>query len=212
MPNFVREGHVAYENFNDAQLPRARFAWNQAGRAADLAVKAVRQFQLPANAQLISRWFGLTPATNPAHAALLMQVQDKLGRLDNALRSNSITLVYRPDIVVKTAPHDPSLAQQPVLLNDGTPFTGGNVYGYVHTHQAGSGYRIVMGRWFMDDPDQQEATQTLYHELTHKVIRTVDHCYGTQACRQLAQSTPAQACNNADNYGYFAKSMVAQVL
>jgi hypothetical protein len=63
----------------------------------------------------------------------------------------------------------------------------------------------------MDDPDPQEATQTLYHELTHKVIKTVDHCYGTQACKQLAQINPVNACTNADNFGYFAKAMVARV-
>lgn len=63
----------------------------------------------------------------------------------------------------------------------------------------------------MSDPDPQEATQTIYHELTHKVLKTKDHCYGTELCAQLAQNTPQLACDNADNYGYFAKSMVGKV-
>lgn len=212
MGGLIKEGNVAYEGFAPAQLQRARFAWNQASRAADLALKAVQQFRLPANAELIERWFGLKPLTDPLHAGMLMQVQSKLMQLNDAFRSRPITIVYRPDIVVRTAPHNPAEPQQPVTLPGGTPFTGQNVYGYVHQHLAGSGMRVIMGRWFMDDPDPQEATQTLYHELTHKVVRTVDHCYGTQQCKQLAQTSPANACNNADNFGYFAKAMVAPVL
>lgn len=211
MASLIREGNVAYEGFGPAQLPRARFAWNQATRAADLAVRAVQQFSLAANAELIERWFGLHPQANPQHANLLMQVQSGVTQLSNAFRTRPITIVYRPDIVVRTAPHNPIEPQQPVMLQGGTPFTGQNVYGYVHHHLAGSGLRVIMGRWFMDDPDPQEATQTLYHELTHKVIKTVDHCYGTQACRQLAQTNPVNACTNADNFGYFAKAMVARV-
>src|SRR5258706_4669051 len=211
MADLIKEGNVAYEGFTPIQLTRARFVWNQASRAAELAVSAVRQFDPPANAELIARWFGLRPGSNPQQAQQLMQVQSKLQQLADAFRGGPVTLVYRPDIVVKTAPYNPNEPQLPVTLAGGTAFTGQNVYGYVHRHQAGSGMRVVLGRWFMDDPDPQEATQTLYHELTHKVASTVDHCYGTDACQRLAATAAQQACNNADNFGYFAKAMVAAV-
>lgn len=210
IPKLVKEGNVAYEGFAQQELPRARFAWNQAKRAADLCVKAVQKFDLAANAELIKRWFGLDPRANPQHAHTLMQVQAKLTQMNSVFLSNPVTLVYAPNITVKHVPLDNSQPLQPVTLAGGTPFTGQNVYGYVHHHQAGSGYRVVLGKWFMSDPDQQEATQTVYHELTHKVLKTKDHCYGVALCEQLAKNNPQLACDNADSLAYFAKSMVGR--
>jgi hypothetical protein len=207
----TKEGNVTFEGFDPTTLTRARFAWNQSKRAASLAVQAVKKFHLPANAALIREWFGLAPAANPAHAQKLMQVQSNLNEMERAYMSRPITLVWRPDIVVKHAPADRNLPMTPVQLAGGTAFTGQNVYGYVHHHLAGSGMRIILGRWFRDDPDPQEATQTIYHELTHKVLKTADHCYGVDLCRRLATSNIIQATTNADNYGYFAKAMVGKV-
>ncbi len=207
----IKEGNVAYDDFDPSTLTRARFAWNQSKRAAGLAVQAMRRFDLPANATLIREWFGLSPKTNPAHAQKLMQVQSNLTEMERAYASRPITLVWAPNIVVKHAPADRNLPMTPVQLAGGTAFTGQNVYGYVHQHLAGSGMRVILGRWFRDDPDPQEATQTIYHEITHKVLKTADHCYGVDLCRRLATNNITQATTNADNYGYFAKSMVGKV-
>ena len=206
----IREGNVTYENFDPGTMSRARFAWNQSKRAAGLAVGAVKKFDLPVNAALIREWFGLSPKVNPAHAQKLMKVQSNLMAMESAFNSRPITLVWAPNIVVKHAPADRNLPMTPVQLAGGTAFTGQNVYGYVHHHLAGSGMRVVLGRWFRDDPDIQEATQTIYHEITHKVLKTADHCYGVALCRQLASTNIEQATTNADNYGYFAKSMVGK--
>ena len=211
MATLVKEDTVTFENFHGPDLQRARFAWNQAKQAASLAVHAVKRFDTPANADLLRRWFGLSPKASPLHANTLMQVQSKLMQLQQAFTARPVTLVYRPDIVVKHTPANLAEPVTPVTFADGTLFSGQNVYGYVHQHQAGSGMRVVLGKWFTSDPDPQEATQTVYHELTHKVIRTKDHVYGVQNCIRLAIDSYPKACDNADNYGYFAKAMVARV-
>jgi hypothetical protein len=209
--SLVKEGNISYEGFSPVNLSRARFAVNQSKRAADLAIRAIQRFDLPANAILIQRWFGLTPKSNPLHANMLMKVQSNLDQMNQAFTSRPITLVYRPDIVVKHAPADRSQPVTPVMLAGGTAFTGQNVYGYVHHHIAGSGMRVVLGKWFMHDPDPQEATQTIYHEVSHKVLKTKDHIYGQVGCINLAKTNPKDACDNADNYGYFAKAMIAKM-
>jgi len=49
---------------------------------------------------------------------------------------------------------------------------------------------------------------TLVHEMSHftDVGGTGDYAYGTAAAQQLAQSDPAKAVNNADNYEYYTES------
>ncbi len=53
--------------------------------------------------------------------------------------------------------------------------------------------------------------QTLVHELTHLILGTEDvrrggaTCYGVAACQALAQASPANAKDNADNWGYFVE-------
>jgi len=183
----IKEGNVTYEGFDGMQLARARFAWNQSQRAAEMAYNAVKFFDRPGNSSLISTWFGLDPSSSPAHAHKLMVVMSQLEEMRIAFVGRPVTLVYRPQLMDR------------------------HTYGYVWQHQAGSGMRVVLGRMFMNDPDLQESTQTIYHEITHKVLRTEDHCYGTDLCRQLAQTDYNLATTNADNFGYFAKAMVGKV-
>ncbi|MGB7760977.1 MAG: M35 family metallopeptidase [Bryobacteraceae bacterium] len=49
----------------------------------------------------------------------------------------------------------------------------------------------------------------ILHELTHLFIGTEDHKYGQTKCKQLAISAPDLAAMNADNYEYYAESVVA---
>ena len=51
--------------------------------------------------------------------------------------------------------------------------------------------------------DVAEQLNYVYHEVSHKVIDTVDYDYGPTDCRALALSDPDLAVKNADNYGYF---------
>lgn len=104
IPKLVKEGNVAYEGFAPHEVMRAKFAWNQAKRAAELCVKAVQRFDLPGNAEPIRRWFGLDPRAQPLHANMLMQVQSKLTQMNNVFLSNPVTLVYAPNITSNTFP------------------------------------------------------------------------------------------------------------
>jgi hypothetical protein len=48
----------------------------------------------------------------------------------------------------------------------------------------------------------------ILHELSHLFVSTDDHKYGQKDCKQLAISNPALAGMNADNYEYYAESVV----
>ena len=51
--------------------------------------------------------------------------------------------------------------------------------------------------------DEQEKINYVYHEISHKVLDTVDYKYGEDDCKALAKKTPTQAVRNADNWGYY---------
>lgn len=48
---------------------------------------------------------------------------------------------------------------------------------------------------------------TVVHEMTHILKDTEDYEYGRTACRNLAQTNPNKAVNNADNYAYFSECL-----
>ena len=48
----------------------------------------------------------------------------------------------------------------------------------------------------------------ILHELSHIFVRTEDHEYGQRDCKTLAASQPALAAMNADNYEYYAESIM----
>lgn len=208
IPKLVKYGNAAFEGFSPPQLMKARRAWDNAKRSAGKALASVKNFDQPNEILRITRWFGLTPKRDPRHAQLLMAVQGKIADINNAFMTKPITLVYRPAIQVKHIPANHYAPLVNAVLDDGTLFNGRNVYGYVHQHLAGSGYRVVLGRYFLIDRSPNEDAQTIYHELTHKVANTVDHKYGVEECEKLARSDPMKACQNADSFGYFAKSLM----
>lgn len=83
---------------------------------------------------------------------------------------------------------------------------------------AGSGMRIYLGeRGFHPSKGLKDRSMTVYHELTHKVLGTVDYnaarqlVYGVAGCRALARSDPAQALKHADCWCYFAASFKYQL-
>ena len=55
----------------------------------------------------------------------------------------------------------------------------------------------------IDTNDQLEKLNYVYHEISHKVLDTVDFKYGTGPCKTLAITHPARAVRNADNWGYY---------
>ncbi|HZE96196.1 MAG TPA: M35 family metallo-endopeptidase [Planctomycetota bacterium] len=51
--------------------------------------------------------------------------------------------------------------------------------------------------------DIKEQLNYVYHEVSHKVLDTMDYKYGKPKCKALAINNPGRAVKNADNYGYF---------
>lgn len=60
------------------------------------------------------------------------------------------------------------------------------------------------------DNDTEEKLNYVYHEISHKVIDTVDYEYGKSDCLNLAVNKPGLAIRNADNYGYFLAEYAAK--
>lgn len=86
-------------------------------------------------------------------------------------------------------------------LRDMNPFESAHV---------GSGMRVYIGeRGFHHSKALRDRSMTVYHELTHKFLNTVDYnaarqlVYGVPACQQLAISDSAQALKHADCWTYF---------
>lgn len=78
----------------------------------------------------------------------------------------------------------------------------------VTSGHVGSGMRIYLGtNYFSTGQNSLERPQTIYHEMSHKVLATNDHEYGAAECQQLALNNAAKARKNADNYGYFVTSL-----
>ncbi len=148
----------------------------------------------------LQRWFG---ALGDAAVA---KVEADLKKMWDAFQHKRVIIVNREDIQIHLVNGDDPFGET-------TPsFTGGNVYGFVWTQTAGSGYRVIMGKHFLADPDPIEsAAQTTYHELTHKVLATKDHCYGKIKSRGLATFAQDKALANADNFGFYAVSFIKTI-
>lgn len=196
------KGYVTWEEFEDSQLPQARKAWSDAYDAARLANAAIATINRDAKEQeRFQRWFG-TPTTQAVDT-----VRQGLQKMWMTFQSSPVTIVLREDITLHLVNGRDPFGE----MEDGD-FTGADVYGFVFTHQAGRGYRIIMGSWFLDDADPIEgAAQTVYHELTHKVLKTVDHAYGKIKCRGFAAANQGNALRNADNWAFYAVSFLKEI-
>ncbi len=122
--------------------------------------------------------------------------------LDLRVDYNPLNALAPPTLWPPTKPNNPAdrgafygLAYPVDATKLGESMTKGHV---------GSGMRIYLGRaYFSEGYTSLERPQTIYHELSHKVLATNDHVYGSDKCRALARSNSAEAITNADNYGYF---------
>lgn len=197
------KGHVVYEDFEDHELPKARKAWSDAHQCAQMALDGLTTIGTSAaEEERFRKWFGGPDAERVA------KVRDGLQKMRQAFTGNKVTLANRADILVHLVN-----GNDPLDSMVATDVKGSNVYGYVWGGQhTGSGYRVIMGKWFLQDPDPIEgAAQTVYHELTHKVLRTVDHGYGKIKSRGFATSQPQKAIENADNWAFYAISFIKPI-
>lgn len=199
IPKLETQNNYKLENFTGGALGTARAAVTEIRQLCQTINNALAPAQLAGvsgkTSAALTEWFGV--AGDDDYKAVKVWILT----LNQAVTNGSITLVYRPDIVVR----DPM--GQPAMLAGGVPFTGGGVFGYVHQHKVGSGYRVVCGAHFVSDVTPYYAATTIYHEMSHKVLKTVDVGYGPDLCRGYAQQGINTAGWNADNYAYFAIAM-----
>jgi hypothetical protein len=77
-----------------------------------------------------------------------------------------------------------------------------------------SGLRIYAMNEIVDaiaNNDRKEKLNYIYHEISHKVLGTVDFKYGEGSCKKLAKDKPKSALRNADNWGYYIAELDAVV-
>lgn len=151
------------------------------------------------------------------------EIWANIGRLDRVIRDSSRTVTFVNGVgkVIRVDYNPHNIAQPPTLpaveptvadmngtaawvyptmtrsgtgsrhITDATPLA--------HT---GSGMRLYLGyaTVMAAHIDHDELVQTIYHELSHKVIGTNDHVYGYNESKALPLH---QKKRNADNYGYF---------
>ncbi len=67
-------------------------------------------------------------------------------------------------------------------------------------HHVGSGMRILVVLKTHAGRDLTYLSETMYHELTHKIGSTTDIVYKRAQCQRLAAQRPAR---NAENYNLF---------
>lgn len=86
-----------------------------------------------------------------------------------------------------------------------------NYYAYVYPTQP---YKIYVCNAFWSAPatGTDSKAGTLVHEMSHfnVVASTDDWAYGQTACKNLANSNPKKAVDNADSHEYFAENTPAQ--
>ena len=145
-----------------------------------------------------------------------MQVHMHLTLLSNAISDGSKTVTFvdgsSRQVRVKVNPNN---LDAPQKIMD-TPYSKAimaQAGAWVHTlpgtgsarkpgeYHVGSGFRIILGKAFNPYDPVLENMGVIYHELTHKILGTNDHCYGEQNCRALKGT--ARAIKNADNFNYF---------
>ncbi len=190
-----------------------------------MSAKAVK---FPAAAMI--DWFGAnadTDATLRANLLLMDEIIKDNQRTVTFVQGSRIDLrvAYNPENALQPAvlenPTKPTVFDKPVIEPARAPTANaGGFFGFAFPMNAGkesesrtrghvgSGFRIYLGKeYFSTASNSMDRPQTVYHELTHKVLATNDHEYGAAGCRALAISDPAKAKKNADSYGYFVTSM-----
>jgi hypothetical protein len=156
------------------------------------------------------------------------EVWANIGRLDKVIRDTgrTVTFVNAVGKVIRVQYNPDNIAQAPSFLGKApdlsemegvsawvypTNTRDGSRVGPVSSStplfHTGSGMRMYLGYQTVMSAtiDHLELVQTIYHELSHKVIGTNDHEYGRNESKALIAD--GRAIKNADNYGYFLLSV-----
>lgn len=147
-------------------------------------------------------WFGAAAETD--------DLVKNLKRMDEYLNGKCVLITYVRKNVghqVDSAPVEDSDYGQ-VIPNVGR--TTAN-FRTTEWHVSGGIRVYAMNEYFraVKDGDREEMVNYVYHEISHKVLDTVDYRYGPSKCKALAIASPKKAVRNADNYGYFIAAVDA---
>ena len=157
--------------------------------------------------RIIDEYFGV---------AYEMQLHSQLILLDNVINNTSKTITFVDgsprQVRVKVDPNNID-APQKIMDTSYSKEIMAQAGAWVHTlpgtgaarkpggYQAGSGYRIILGKAFNPHDRVFLTMGVIYHELTHKILGTNDHCYDKQSCKALKGTV--RAIKNADNFNCF---------
>ena len=194
-------GNVSYEGFDGRLFDVARHSWRKV-----LECDALRRTVRCGSSPVFVRWFGgwdEMKATERADMTL------RFARFSQALRTRPITFVLRESRQMHEIDRDRPLGNTvDYAMSRSTLAYVWDTVGQSDTR----GMRIVVYRPAvkLGGPDGKSLTQTMVHEISHKVIGTSDtaknspaEVYGTRACQALAVRDPSSARNLADCWGYY---------
>ena len=171
---------IQFDGFSDQE----RIFAMEAFRRMKVASGRARAALLGADLKGYRKWFEASGTTQT------MKVATIVNQVDSAIHSRPITFAKldRPGLNVDTS----GLCAYVFLVRSGE-----------FLHHVGSGMRIMLVWKTHANADITYLSQTMYHELTHKIGSTSDIVYDRNQCAQLATQRPADAARNAENYNLF---------
>lgn len=171
---------ISFDGFSDQEKIRMMDGFNRMKIASGRAKTALLGGDLVA----YRKWFEASGATQ------VMKVGTIVNEVDAAINGRPITFAKldRPGVNVNIQ----GLCAYVFLVRSGE-----------FAHHVGSGMRILVVWKTHASHDVTYLSQTMYHELTHKIGSTTDIVYNRAQCQQLAVQRPADAARNAENYNLF---------
>jgi len=211
MFKFKLEGFGAGSAF----VPAIATACQEVARLSGLAV----EFTRPRTRAAMEEWFGTADngdvwaniwrlhkvITDGGRTVTFVNAVGKILRMDyNPNNIAATPTPSPPEVMTHAAMAGTAAWVYPTNTRDGTRQTITDGTPLFHT---GSGMRLYLGNATVSQAriNLGELIQTIYHELSHKVIGTNDHIYGYNESKGLIAD--GRALKNADNYGYFLLSV-----
>ena len=171
---------IRFDGFSDQEKIHMMEAFRRMKMASGRAKTAL----LGGNLTAYRKWFEAAGATQ------MMKVATIVNQVDAAINGRPITFAKldRPGVHVNTQ----NLCAYVFLVRSGE-----------FLHHVGSGMRVLVVWSTHAHREVTYLSETMYHELTHKVGSTTDVIYDQNECQRLATTRPADAARNAENYNLF---------
>jgi len=169
-----------YDGFSESE----KGFLNQAFAQMRLASSKAKAALLGGNLTAYRKWFEANGNTQ------VMKVASIVKEVDDAILKRPITFAKldRPGVNVNTS----GLCAYVWMVRSGQ-----------FMHHVGSGMRVLVVWSTHSLHNASYLSETMYHELTHKVGSTTDVVYDRAQCLQLAKDKPQDAARNAENYNRF---------